>query len=172
MSPFIQDCVDSWKRVMPDYEIKCWNEQNFDVNSVVWVKEALENKKWSLASDYIRHYALYTEGGIYMDTDVKVYKKIMQTSNAYYNQALSRAGVRDLSGAVESLKKSLRFNKKNIQARNLLGLVYFEMGETVSALSEWVISKNFKPENNIAGEYLDPKEQSQIRIDQPDDQEI
>ena len=71
----------------------------------------------------------------------------MQTSNAYYNQALSRAGVRDLSGAVESLKKSLRFNKKNIQARNLLGLVYFEMGETVSALSEWVISKNFKPEN-------------------------
>ena len=45
-------------------------------------------------------------------TDVKVYKKIMQTSNAYYNQALSRAGVRDLSGAVESLKKSLRFNKK------------------------------------------------------------
>ena len=43
MSPFIQDCVDSWKRVMPDYEIKCWNEQNFDVNSVVWVKEALEN---------------------------------------------------------------------------------------------------------------------------------
>ena len=73
----------------------------------------------------------------------------MQTSNAYYNQALSRAGVRDLSGAVESLKKSLRFNKKNIQARNLLGLVYFEMGETVSALSEWVISKNFKPENNI-----------------------
>ena len=51
-----------------------WNEQNFDVNSVVWVKEALENKKWSLASDYIRHYALYTEGGIYMDTDVKVYK--------------------------------------------------------------------------------------------------
>ena len=42
MSPFIQDCVDSWKRVMPDYEIKCWNEQNFDVNSVVWVKEALD----------------------------------------------------------------------------------------------------------------------------------
>ncbi len=47
----------------------------------------------------------------------KYIKKIMQTSNAYYNQALSRAGVRDLSGAVESLKKSLRFNKKNIQAR-------------------------------------------------------
>ena len=98
-------------------------------------------------------------------TDVKVYKKIMQTSNAYYNQALSRAGVRDLSGAVESLKKSLRFNKKNIQARNLLGLVYFEMGETVSALSEWVISKNFKPENNIAGEYLDEIQKNRARLE-------
>ena len=98
-------------------------------------------------------------------TDVKVYKKIMQTSNAYYNQALSRAGVRDLSGAVESLKKSLRFNKRNIQARNLLGLVYFEMGETVSALSEWVISKNFKPENNIAGEYLDEIQKNRARLE-------
>lgn len=74
MSPFIQECVDSWKRVMPDYEIKCWNEDNFDINSIVWVREAIEKKKWSLASDYIRHYALYTEGGIYMDTDVKVFK--------------------------------------------------------------------------------------------------
>ena len=89
----------------------------------------------------------------------------MQTSNAYYNQALSRAGVRDLSGAVESLKKSLRFNKRNIQARNLLGLVYFEMGETVSALSEWVISKNFKPENNIAGEYLDEIQKNRARLE-------
>lgn len=97
--------------------------------------------------------------------DVKVYKKIMQTSNAYYNQALARAGVRDLSGAADSLKKSLRFNKKNIPARNLLGLVYFEMGEMVSALREWVISKNFQPENNIAGEYLDEIQQNKARLE-------
>lgn len=75
MTPFIKSCVNSWKRVMPDYEIKCWNEDNFDINSVPWVKEAIEKKKWSLASDYIRLYALYTEGGIYMDTDVKVFKR-------------------------------------------------------------------------------------------------
>lgn len=74
MSPFISNCVDSWKKVMPDYSIKCWDENNFDVESVSWVKEAVEKKKWSLASDYIRHYALYTEGGIYMDTDVKVFR--------------------------------------------------------------------------------------------------
>ena len=60
-------------------------------------------------------------------------------SNAYYNDALEKAGVRDLSGAIESLKISLRFNKLNIDARNLLGLIYYEMGEVVTALTEWVI---------------------------------
>lgn len=74
MTPFISSCVDSWKNVMPDYQLKCWDENNFDIESVPWVKEAIEKKKWSLASDYIRHYAIYTEGGIYMDTDVKVFR--------------------------------------------------------------------------------------------------
>lgn len=97
--------------------------------------------------------------------DVKIYKKIMQTSNACYNQALSKAAVRDLSGAVDSLKKSLRFNKRNIPARNLLGLVYYEMGEIVLALREWVISKNFQPENNIAGEYLDEIQKNRARLE-------
>ena len=52
-------------------------------------------------------------------------------SNEYYNDALAKASVRDLSGAIESLKTSLKFNKLNIDARNLLGLIYFEMGEVV-----------------------------------------
>ena len=74
--------------------------------------------------------------------DVGLYKKIMAVSNLYYNEGLEKAGVRDLSGAIVSLRQSLKFNKNNIEARNLLGLVYFEMGEVVSALGEWVISKN------------------------------
>lgn len=73
-TPSVLRCIDSWKKAMPDYEIKCWSEDNFDVNSVTWVKEAIEKKKWSLASDYIRHYAIYNEGGIYLDTDVITYK--------------------------------------------------------------------------------------------------
>jgi len=59
---------------LPDYTIKRWDETNFDIDSVPWVKEAIQMRKWSLASDYIRHFALYTEGGIYMDTDVKVFR--------------------------------------------------------------------------------------------------
>ena len=59
---------------MPDYEYKLWNEDNFDVNSVPYVKEAYEAKKFAFVTDYIRLYALFTEGGIYMDTDVEVLK--------------------------------------------------------------------------------------------------
>ncbi len=86
--------------------------------------------------------------------DVKMYKKIITTSNRFYNEGLEKAQVRDLSGAVVSLRQSLKFDKNNIDARNLLGLVYFEMGEVGAALSEWIISQNGRPEKNIATEYL------------------
>ncbi len=76
------------------------------------------------------------------------YNKIIRLSNTFYNDGLKKAKVRDLSGAANSLRKSLQFYKANIQARNLLGLVYYEMGEVVDALSEWVISRSLKPEDN------------------------
>lgn len=82
--------------------------------------------------------------------NVKMYKKLIAISNYLYNLGLERAKVRDLSGAADSLKLSLQYYKANIQARNLLGLIYYEMGETVSALSEWVISKNQDSKDNIA----------------------
>lgn len=87
--------------------------------------------------------------------DVSMYQKIMKISNLYYNHGLEKAGVRDLTGAVTSLRQSLKLNKNNVEARNLLGLVYFEMGEVVAALSEWVISKNLRPNKNIADDYID-----------------
>ncbi|MBE5843802.1 MAG: tetratricopeptide repeat protein [Butyrivibrio sp.] len=85
---------------------------------------------------------------------VKVYKRIMALSNRYYNEGLERAQIRNMSGAVESLHQSLKLNKRNIQARNLLGLVYYETGEVVAALSEWVISKNLKSNENAADDYI------------------
>lgn len=97
--------------------------------------------------------------------DVGLYKKIIYMSNRYYNDGLDKASVRDLSGAIVSLRQSLKFNKNNIDARNLLGLVYFEMGETVAALSEWVISKNLRPKKNIADDYIDMIQTNQSRLD-------
>lgn len=73
-SPLIRHCIDSWRRVLPDYEIVLWDTKRFDVNSVPWVKEAFAAKKYAFASDYIRAYALYHEGGIYLDSDVEVLK--------------------------------------------------------------------------------------------------
>ena len=67
-------CIESWHKFMPDFEYRLWNEDNFDTNSNRYVKEAYEAHKYAFVSDYVRLYALYNEGGIYMDTDVEVLK--------------------------------------------------------------------------------------------------
>ena len=87
-------------------------------------------------------------------TDLRLYKRILHLSNSYYNAGLYKARVRDMSGAVTCLRQSLKLNKKNIDARNLLGLIYYETGETVQALAQWVISTNYQPKKNIANSYL------------------
>ena len=78
-----------------------------------------------------------------------------QIANCYYNLGLERARLRDLSGAAELLKKALTFDKYQKDARNLLGLIFFECGETADALVQWVISMNLLPQDNIADHYLD-----------------
>ena len=97
--------------------------------------------------------------------DVKLYKKIMHVANRFYNDGLNKAGVRDLSGAIVSLRQALKFNKNHVEARNLLGLVYFEMGETVAALSEWVISKNIRSQKNIADDYINEVQSNPARLE-------
>lgn len=81
-------------------------------------------------------------------------KKILYQSNYWYNDGLRRAKIRDLTGAVTSLKKSLQYNRGNIAARNLLGLVYYGRGEIGEALVEWILSKNLKSHENIANYYI------------------
>jgi len=83
-----------------------------------------------------------------------VAQKIIYSSNWHYNQGLAKANIRDLSGAADSLKLSLKYNKRNTKARNLLGLIYYQSGEIVDALSEWVISVHFQPDGNPASGYL------------------
>lgn len=93
-------------------------------------------------------------------SNIRVYRAILVSSELFYNDGLEQAQVRDLSGAIASLKKSLTYNKYNTKARNLLGLIYFEIGETVLALSEWVISKNLEDENPDADRYLNELQNS------------
>ncbi len=76
LPPLAEDCMASWRRHLPDYEIVEWNEDNFDINQIPYVKEAYEAKKYAFVSDYVRLYALYTVGGVYMDTDAELLRPL------------------------------------------------------------------------------------------------
>lgn len=92
-------------------------------------------------------------------------KKIIYQSNYWYNDGLKKAQIRDMSGAVVSLRKSLQYNRGNIAARNLLGLVYYGRGEVAEGLVEWIISKNLKPHDNIANYFINKVQNSASRLE-------
>ena len=69
-------CIESWKKYCPDYIIKEWNEDNFNINAYPYVREAYDSRKCAFVTDVVRLYALYYEGGVYMDTDVEVLKPL------------------------------------------------------------------------------------------------
>lgn len=72
--PEIQVCLDTWKKYLPDYEVWVWDTKRFDIHSTVWTEQAYEAQKYAFAADYIRLFALYNYGGIYLDSDILVYK--------------------------------------------------------------------------------------------------
>lgn len=97
--PLIQYCIDTWKKVLPDYEIILWDTKRFDINSVAWVKEAFEAKKYAFAADYIRLYAVYTEGGIYLDSDVEMVKS--------FNDLLTNKAFIGFEAATEAVEAAI-----------------------------------------------------------------
>ena len=93
------------------------------------------------------------------------YRHISALSAAYYNDGLDRARSRDLDGAERALKMCLRLDKNNIDARNLLGLIFYETGEAVHAITQWVVSKNLRQEGNYVDHYLDELRSSPDHLD-------
>lgn len=92
-------------------------------------------------------------------------KKLVYHSNYWYNDGLKKAKIRDLSGALVSLRRSLQYHRENVAARNLLGLVYYGRGEVAEALVEWIISKNFKAHDNIASYFISKVQESQTELE-------
>lgn len=92
--------------------------------------------------------------------------KLLYQSNYWYNDGLKKATIRDLSGAMTSLKKSLQYNRDNIAARNLLGLVYYGRGEVAEALTEWILSKNFQSHENIANYYIQKVRENSTELEE------
>lgn len=76
LSEMAKECIESWKKFLPDYEIKEWNEDNFDVNITTYTAEAYKAKKYAFVSDYARFWILYNYGGLYFDTDVEILKPL------------------------------------------------------------------------------------------------
>ena len=86
LPPLALSCINSWKKFFPDYEIKEWNEKNFDVNQIKYTKEAYKQKKYAYVSDYARFKILKEYGGIYFDTDVEIirsFKDIIDNGNFF-----------------------------------------------------------------------------------------
>ncbi len=108
--PLIEFCVNTWKKVLPEYEIVVWDKQKFNLNSHPWVKSAFDKKKYAFAADYIRFYALYTEGGIYLDSDVEV---IRSFDSLLLNKAFIgfEASTGDLEAAVVGAEKGMEWCK-------------------------------------------------------------
>ena len=76
MPELADTCIASWKKYLPDYTLHLWNEDNFDVTGIPYVKEAYEGRKFAFVTDYVRLYAIHQYGGVYMDTDVEVLKSL------------------------------------------------------------------------------------------------
>ncbi len=150
-------CIDSWKKHMPDYEIKEWNEDNFDVNIIPYTRDAYNCGKYAFVSDYARFWILYNFGGVYFDTDVEVLKpmdEIIQ-SGAYMgceNLALSDNDLRVNAGLGLACEKNNPLYKEILD--NYLGLSFFENGvpnltTVVEIVSNLLYLKGFRSVNEI-----------------------
>lgn len=107
-TPFIKECMATWKIHLPEFEIRIWNKDSFDFDSIPFVKEAFHAKKWAFAADYVRLYALYTEGGLYLDSDVKILRPFKETWFDYdfFSAHEIHPGLFEDAGGIKQLNSS------------------------------------------------------------------
>jgi mannosyltransferase OCH1-like enzyme len=106
-------CINTWKNILPDYKIKEWNEDNFDIENHRYTKLAYKDKKWAFVSDYARLFALYNEGGIYLDTDMYVLKSFDNLLD--YNFFLGMEDDKFMNVAIFGSKKGSVFSEKLLE---------------------------------------------------------
>jgi hypothetical protein len=115
-------CMDSWKAKLPDYELVLWDTQRFDINGVVWAKQAFDVQLYAVAADYIRFYAVYHHGGIYLDTDMEVVKPFGELLNSDLMLAYENHVTENLEAGCFGAEKGHPYIKKCMEyfeSRNL-----------------------------------------------------
>ena len=106
----IQQCLSSWQKYLPDYEFMLWDTKCIDMNSCVWLKQAYENKKYAFAADYVRFYALYHYGGIYLDADVEVLRSFDDLLNR--TEFIGEDASGDIEAAIVGAEKNASWIKR------------------------------------------------------------
>lgn len=124
--PLVKKCIKSWKKYLPEYEFKLWNEETFDISSNNWCKDAYTHKKYAFVADYVRLKVLYQYGGIYLDTDIIMYKTLNPFLTNYAFMGFERNDV--LSMGV------MGFHKNNNIIRELLS--YYDQPFNLEIISK------------------------------------
>lgn len=133
--PYIlKKCIKTWKEKCPDYEIIEWNETNFDINSIPFIKDAYEAKKWAFVTDYARLKIIYDNGGIYLDTDVELLKNLDDLLNADCYLAVQQDGKTIATGLGFGAKKNSEVVKLMLEEYKNLKFEVEKMNEIACPL--------------------------------------
>lgn len=169
----IQKCIDTWKIVLPDYEFKLWDTTTLNFEEYIWIKQAFETKKYAFAADYIRLYAVYNYGGIYLDTDVEVLKSFNDLLHLPYfigteGNNIIEAGVFGATKKTPWLKECLdHYNNKtfinqdgSLNTMTLPNIMINQIGLTRNIITkpEKIILQLLKNGDITSDLYLFPKE--------------
>ncbi len=149
----VKRCLRSWKRILPNYRIRLWDSNSFDFNSVPFVKEAMEAKKYAFAADYIRIYALYTEGGIYLDSDVEVLKSFDRYLNHSFFSGTEPYIVNDklfydIEAAIMGSEPGFTFLKECLDQYSNMHFMGKEQETICHLMSRLLTNHGYKAENN------------------------
>ncbi len=150
----VKRCLRSWQQKLPDYTIRLWDRNSFDFNSVPYVAEGMAARKWAVAADYVRIYALYTEGGIYLDSDVEVLKRFDEFLDQPFfigtepyvkdNQLFF-----DLEGAIFGAEKGHPFLKECLDYYANVHYTPENHATVCAVMRDLLIPHGYNPENKL-----------------------
>lgn len=137
-------CIESWKKYCPDYEIVEWNEKNYNVNKIPYTKYCYENKKWAFLTDYVRLDVIYSQGGIYLDTDVELVKNFDDLLNCQCYIGMEQIGTVNTGQGFGAIKNN-EFIKENKE--------YYEINSFLNSDGEFIRTICVEITTNILKKY-------------------
>lgn len=174
--PEFEKYLESWKKFCPDYKIMEWNEDNFDLSCCDYVKEAYSAKKWAFVTDYVRLWAIYTHGGVYMDTDVELLRSIdfFLKDKAFSGFESIHTVPTGIMGGEPSLPIYRDLLEEYTKRKFNLGDGKYNLTTNVEYITRFFESRGFRPDNSLQTiedftlypkEYFCPKNPRTLKIE-------